>query len=152
MKIASLALTLCLCTSSVYAAAPAQYTGRPLDQYGRPVDPVYTICVDQTGAYVSCGSGGAAGASPPYVFTSTGFVAVTSFSTATGFTPPATSTVCFITPEGNPVRFRTDGTNPTATVGQLVPANSQLALTANLTGVKFIPTTGSATLDVDCYK
>lgn len=92
------------------------------------------------------------GASAPYILTSTGFQQVGSFSTATGFTPPATSTVCFIQAEGNSVRFRTDGTNPTASVGQLLPVGALMTETANLSGTKFIPTTGSATLDVDCYK
>lgn len=84
--------------------------------------------------------------------TSTGFVLVSSFSVSTGFTPPANSTVCFVQAEGNNVRFRTDGTAPTASTGQLLPTSVLMQLTANLAGVRFIPVTGSATLDVDCYK
>lgn len=89
---------------------------------------------------------------PSYVLTSTGFQQVASFSTATGFTPPSGSTTCFIQTESNSVRFRTDGTNPTATVGQLLAVGALLIETANLPGIKFIPTSGTATLDVDCYK
>lgn len=91
-------------------------------------------------------------ASAPYIFTSTGFQLVASFSTSTGFTPPATSTVCFIQAEGNSVRYRTDGVAPTSSTGALLSTGVQLQLTASLTTVKFIPTTGSSTLDVDCYK
>lgn len=87
-----------------------------------------------------------------YALTSTGFQQVASFSTSTGFTPPAGSTVCFIQAEGNSVRFRTDGSAPTATIGQLLATGVLLQETANLAGIKFIPTTGNATLDVDCYR
>jgi hypothetical protein len=95
--------------------------------------------------------------SPPvvnanYTLTSTGFQQVASFSASTGFTPPALSTVCFVQAEGNNVRFRTDGSAPTSTIGQLFPTGVLMTLTANLSGIRFIPVTGSATLDVDCYK
>lgn len=87
----------------------------------------------------------------PYIFTSTGFQQVASFSTSTGFTPAAGSKICYIQAEGNPVRYRTDGVAPTATIGQLLPTGVQLAETASLSTIRFIPTTGSSTLDVDCY-
>lgn len=106
--------------------------------------PGYTSCFQQYGP---------SGASPaPYVLTSTGFQQVASFSTSTGFTPPAGSTICYIQAEGNSVRFRTDGVAPTATVGQLLAVGALLAETASLSTIKFIPTTGNATLDVDCYR
>ena len=88
----------------------------------------------------------------PLGSTATGFQQVASFSTSTGFTPPAGSTVCYVTPEGNAVRFRTDGTAPTASVGAPIAVGQQLTLTVNLSAARFIPQTGSATLDVDCYK
>lgn len=97
------------------------------------------------------GAGGG-GSSAPYAFTSTGYQQLTGVSTATGFTPPALSTTCYVTSETVSVRYRTDGTNPTASVGVLLAANQQLILTASLSTVKFIPTSGSTILDVDCYK
>lgn len=109
------------------------------------VGPHGELCISGSG-------GGGGGATAPYVLTSTGFQKVASFSASTTFTPPATSTVCFIQAEGNPVRFRTDGTAPTATVGQLLAVGAVLQETASLSTIAFIPTTGSATLDVDCYK
>lgn len=88
----------------------------------------------------------------PAALTSTGFVQVSGFSTATAFTPPAGSTLCIVQAEGASVRFRTDGTNPTASVGQLMQIGQPLSLSANLAGTRFVPTAGTATLDADCYK
>lgn len=84
--------------------------------------------------------------------TSTGYQQLTSVSTATGFTPPALTNICFIQTETVSVRFRTDGTAPTASVGQLLAVGSLLQETASLSTIKFIPTSGSTIIDVDCYK
>jgi hypothetical protein len=88
----------------------------------------------------------------PYILTPLGFQTVASFSASTGFTPPTGATVCFIQAEGNPVRWRDDGTAPTASAGQLLPLNTLLTYSAALSAVRFIPTTGSSTLDVGCYR
>lgn len=132
-----------------YSAIVVPACGTPPTTYvaGYP----YSLTQDTTGTLCTP-SGGGGGSGAPYVFTSTGFQQVGSFSTSTGFTPPATSTVCYIQAEGNSVRFRTDGVAPTALVGQLLQTGQLLTETANLAGIRFIPTTGSATLDVDCYR
>lgn len=106
----------------------------------------------QSLSFVEAADGPSSGAAAPYMYSPTGFVPVASFSTSTGFTPPTGSTVCFIQAEGNSVRFRTDGVAPTASVGQLFPTNVLMQLTAGLSTFRAIPTSGSATLDVDCYK
>lgn len=132
-----------------------------------------TVCADIPNGYIRDGSGfgqstncgyllkinpdgslnvnGSSGGVTGYT-TSTGYQQTASFSTSTGFTPPAGSTICFIQTETVSVRYRTDGVAPTATVGQLLPVGSQLQLSVNLAGVRFIPTSGSTVLDVDCYK
>lgn len=48
MKKLFLSLLLAACASNALAA-PATNTGRPLDYYGRPVDPTYTIAVNPDG-------------------------------------------------------------------------------------------------------
>jgi hypothetical protein len=91
-------------------------------------------------------------AAVPAPLVSTGFQQVASFSAATGFTPPAGSTVCYIQPEGNAVRFRADGTNPTASIGTPLAVGAQLVETASLAAIRFIPQTGSASLDIECFQ
>ena len=108
-------------------------------------------CIVGSTATCAVPTGGTVAAAP-YVFTSTGFQQLTGVSTATGFTPPATSTVCFITTETVAARYRTDGTNPTASVGSQLAVGNVLVLTASLATVKLIPVSGSTILDIDCYK
>lgn len=95
---------------------------------------------------------------PYYNLTSTGAVFVTGITTvATGFSAPATSAVCFVFSEGANGRYRTDGTNPTASVG--VPLNNYdtngafITLTSNsFTNFKIIAQSGTVNLVADCYK
>ena len=74
---------------------------------------------------------------------------------ATALTPPVGSTIATITVEGQSVRYRCDGTNPTAASGSLlVVTSTQLpfVLAVNpLTACKFIQTAATATLDVEYY-
>lgn len=99
------------------------------------------------------------GGTPYYNFTSTGSVYVTGINTTTptGFTAPATSTVCFIYNEGASGRYRVDGTNPTLSVG--VPLNNYdtqgafLALTSNqFTAFHEVAQSGTLAFVADCYK
>jgi hypothetical protein len=95
-------------------------------------------------------------AAGPYVYTSLGFQQVSVGTSAVSFTPAAGATICFIQSETAPVRYRTDSTAPTASIGSYLPVTGStsdfvLPLTANLTGAKFISANGTtATLDVDC--
>lgn len=49
------------------------------------------------------------------------------------------------------VRWRDDGTDPTASVGMLLKANATLDYAGDLTAIKFIETTASAKLNVSYY-
>lgn len=140
---------------SCLSVAAALFAGTAMAQStATPVVPGYNTTsgcpAGRSSCFVPYGAGGPPSGAP-YALTSTGFQQVSLSGTAAGFTPPAGSTVCFIQTEGNPVRFRTDGVAPTASVGQLLAVGALLQETASLTTIKFIPTTGSATLDVDCY-
>lgn len=98
-------------------------------------------------------------AAGPYVFTALGFQNVSVGTTAVAITSvPSGSTVCFIETESHPIRYRSDGTAPTASVGRFLPITGtstlwSLELTSNLAGTQFISADGStATLDVACFK
>ena len=73
--------------------------------------------------------------------------------TATALTVPATATTAICTVEGQSVRYRDDGTDPTASVGSLVAVGSILTLKlTSFTAAKFIQTGATATLDCMYYK
>lgn len=80
-----------------------------------------------------------------------GYQQITSLSAATGLTIPAGALVALIQAETQNVRWRDDGTNPTASVGMIIGAGSTLPYTGDLTAIKIIQTTASATLNVSYY-
>lgn len=74
-------------------------------------------------------------------------------STASGLTVPAAARSAFVTMGANPVRFRSDGTDPTTSVGHYVAANGNLELFGDeLNTIKFISTTSTSNIFVTYYK
>lgn len=71
---------------------------------------------------------------------------------ATSLTVPAGSTRALIQCEGQSVRWRDDGTAPTAAVGQLLATGTILEYNGPLAAIQFIQTAATATLDVSYYK
>lgn len=75
--------------------------------------------------------------------------------TATALTYPAGTTTAVCTVEGQSVRYRDDGTAPTATVGTLLPIGTFVTLRlrslSNATWAQFIQTAATATLDCSYY-
>lgn len=118
----------------------------------------YTIkssktCSAGDGTLQSCplpivGTGGVG----PYPFTPLGCQQLTSLGSATGITAPAGTTLISLTVESQPVRMRDDGTNPTASVGLLLPVGGPWPYSGSMTAVKFIQTAASATIDLCAYK
>lgn len=53
--------------------------------------------------------------------------------------------------EGQDVRWRPDGTNPTASVGMLLKVNSTLEYTYDLSRMRFIQAAGGAILNVTYF-
>lgn len=77
------------------------------------------------------------------------------FTTATLLTVPVGATAAAITVSGNPVRYRDDGVAPTATVGVTLPvttAGLPFLYAGTLSKIQFIPTTGTAVLDILYYR
>jgi len=70
---------------------------------------------------------------------------------STGLTVPAGATVAIVLPEAQAVRWRDDGTAPTAAVGMLQPVGTPLAFSSNLSTVKFINAVAGTILNVSYY-
>ena len=80
-------------------------------------------------------------------------------NTATGLTVPARApdgskqqaTFAIITPEGQNVRWRDDGTAPTATVGMPLAAGTSLSYDGDLKAIRFIQQAATGYLNVSYY-
>lgn len=81
-----------------------------------------------------------------------GYQQITSLSSATALTVPDKSCLAVIQPESQNVRYRDDGSNPTASVGMKVVANDILFYTGDFAAIKFIEETTSAKLNVTYYR
>lgn len=88
-----------------------------------------------------------------------GYQQITSLSSAQSLTVPTkdirglagTPTIAIITPLTQSVRWRDDGTAPTASVGMPLSAGSSLVYDGDLTRIKFIEQTASAELNISYY-
>lgn len=106
---------------------------------------------------VSKGAGGtgtavAAAPNSPNPYTPLGYQQITSLTTAQALTVPSGATVAFITCETAGVRYRDDGTAPTATIGMPLAAGGQLVYSGSLSAIRFIAQSGSPVLDISYYK
>jgi hypothetical protein len=81
-----------------------------------------------------------------------GYQQITSLSAAAGLTVPTGATTAFIQAEAQAVRYRDDGTDPSATVGQPIAVGVLLIYTGPLKNVKFIEQTSGAKLNISYYK
>lgn len=79
-----------------------------------------------------------------------GYVKQTALATAVGLSSiPANTVRATVQVEGGDVRWRGDGSNPTATDGMLLPANAERDFApASLAALKFIQVSSAATLHV----
>lgn len=88
-----------------------------------------------------------------------GYQQITSLSSATGLTVPATDkngnqqqpTFALIIAESKDVRWRDDGTDPTASVGMPLAVGVPLQYDGDLTRIKFIETAASAKINISYY-
>lgn len=65
---------------------------------------------------------------------------------------PLTATVAWITPENNAIRWRDDGTAPTASVGNPVAVGAQLSYAGLLASLQIVSQTGTSTVDIAFYR
>lgn len=86
----------------------------------------------------------------------TGYVQLTSLASSTGFTTaqiPARSKRVLLQAEGQNIRFRDAGTDPTASVGMILYAGATpFEYVGDITTIKFIETTTSAKLNAAFYE
>jgi hypothetical protein len=80
-----------------------------------------------------------------------GYEQISSLNTAKGLTPPVGATMALIVPETQGIRWRDDGTNPTASVGMPVSAGAYLNYDGDFNRIKFIEQTASAKINVSYY-
>lgn len=82
-----------------------------------------------------------------------GYQQITDLSAAAGLTVPAGARYVILRAEAQDVRWRDDGTDPTATVGQLLKAGDTIAFEygGNLKAIKFIQAAAGATLNASYY-
>lgn len=81
-----------------------------------------------------------------------GYQQITNVSAAVGLTVPAGTSMALIQVETQTVRWRDDGTNPTATVGMVLAPGSTLEYTGSSFGsIKFIEVAASATINISYY-
>ena len=82
-----------------------------------------------------------------------GYQQIAAFSTVQTLTPPAGATAALIRVETTSVRWRDDGTAPTASVGQLLlTTDAPFWYPGVLSALQFIPTSSTSTLDVTYYR
>ena len=88
-----------------------------------------------------------------------GYQQITDLSSAVGLTEPAVDTAgnkvmptrAFIVAEGNNIRWRDDGTAPTASVGMILIQKNVLSYDGDLNKIQFIQTGAGAKLNVSYY-
>ncbi len=83
-----------------------------------------------------------------------GYQQITSLSAATALTVPTGSPnarIALIQAEAQSVRWRDDGTDPSATVGTIITANSILLYDGDLSAIKFFEAAGGGILNVSYY-
>lgn len=88
-----------------------------------------------------------------------GYQQITSLSASTGLTVPTLApdgsfqkpTFALIIAEGAPVRWRDDGTAPTASVGMPLAIGVPLQYDGDLNKIKFIEQSASAKLNISYY-
>lgn len=95
------------------------------------------------------------------ITTCMGYQQITSLSAATGLTVPTIipnggglsqkPTIALITPEAQAVRWRDDGTDPSATVGMPLAVGVTLQYDGDLSRIKFFEQTSAAKLNVSYY-
>ena len=84
--------------------------------------------------------------------TALGFEQITSLSSSAALTVPSGATIAVVQAEGADVRWRDDGTAPTASVGMLLPAGAERVFDAGLAAVRLIQTASGATANVSYYQ
>jgi len=89
-----------------------------------------------------------------FKWTPLGYVQITNLSSAVGLgSIPVDTVMCLIAAETSGVRWRDDGTSPTASIGMPMAAGQEFQYTSpDLTKIQFIQQAAGAILNVSFYK
>lgn len=87
----------------------------------------------------------------PGSLTPKGYQQLTSLASAAALTVPSGATVALIQAESQSIRWRDDGTDPTASVGMPLAVGETLFYTGSLSAIKVIEQTASAKLNISYY-
>ena len=82
----------------------------------------------------------------------TGYAQYTTLSASTPLTVPAGTRVCMIQAEAGAVRWRDDGTDPTAASGGIIASGSNFVYTGDPSTIELIAGQGGARANVHCYR
>ena len=85
-------------------------------------------------------------------YTPLGYQQITGLSSVQTLTVPAGATHALIRVEDQAVRWRDDGTDPTASIGMPLAADDERLYSGDLSAMGFIEETASAKLNVSYYK
>lgn len=85
----------------------------------------------------------------PYRYVPLGYQQIVNPAAATNLTVPTAATMALISVSGSSVRWRDDGTAPTASIGMPMTAGQEFQYSGNLTAIQFIGS--GATLDISFY-
>jgi hypothetical protein len=90
-------------------------------------------------------------ATMPTALVPLGYQQVTATGTAFALSPPANARLAHIGAEAQVLRWRDDGTNPTATTGQRIAAGTEVDYVGNLATIRLIAETAGAVANVSYY-
>jgi hypothetical protein len=98
-------------------------------------------------------TGGGGGSNAPYTFTPLGCNRITALTAAAGWVSiPSGALLVALDVEGQAVRYRDDGTAPTASVGVLLPVGGPWPYSGTLGAIQFIQVAATATINGCFYK
>ncbi len=80
-----------------------------------------------------------------------GYQQISTLSASIGLTVPVGATMALIVPEAQNIRWRDDGTAPTASVGMPVTVGSFLNYDGDLNKIRFIEQASGSKLNVSYY-
>ena len=80
-----------------------------------------------------------------------GYQQISNVAAAVGLTVPVGAQYALLKTETQSVRWRDDGTDPTAAIGMVIDVGDEFWYTGELSAIKFIETAASAKLNVSYY-
>ncbi|TBR39271.1 MULTISPECIES: hypothetical protein [Dyella] len=90
-------------------------------------------------------------ATMPTALVPLGYQQITATGTAFTLTPPTNARLARIGAEAQVLRWRDDGTAPTATTGQRITAGTEIEYVGNLAAIRLIAETAGAIANVSYY-